>query len=170
MGKQQDWDKACKLRKIVKDMKTKSVKCSRTGNMKGGVILTDETAKPYKEELAKLEAKLAKEKEKMSTGERVDTAAAEVMADAEQNKDEIKDYIAEQFAKLAPKKFTQQINKWAYIAAKGSGDYYKTPSGQIFLRKGDIPEKCTFIHKVRVHECIDKDLDIYKYFHQDGTA
>ena len=82
MGKQQDWKKVTTIRKIVKDMKTKSVKCSRTGDMKGGVILTDETAKPYKEELAKLEAKLAKEKEEMSTGERVDTAAAEVMADA----------------------------------------------------------------------------------------
>ena len=170
MGKQQDWKKVSTLRKIVKDMKTKAVKCKRTGNMKGGVILTDEAVKPYMEELANLEAKLAKEKEEMSTGERVDTAAAEVIADAEQNKDEIKEYIAEQFAKLAPKKFTQQINKWAYIAAKGSGDYYKTLSGQIFPRKGDIPEECTFIHKVRVHECIDNDLDIYKYFHEDGTA
>lgn len=170
MGKQQDWKKVSKLRKIVKDMKTTAVKCSRTGNIKGGVILTDEAVKPYMEELANLEAKLAKEKEEMSTGERVDTAAAEVIADAEQNKDEIKKYIAEQFAKLAPKKFTQQINKWAYIAAKGSGDYYKTLSGQIFPRKGDIPEECTFIHKVRVHECIDNDLDIYKYFHEDGTA
>ena len=170
MGKQQDWKKVSTLRKIIKDMKTTAVKCSRTGNMKGGVILTDEAVKPYMEELANLEAKLAKEKEEMSTGERVDTAAAEVIADAEQNKDEIKEYIAEQFAKLAPKKFTQQINKWAYIAAKGSGDYYKTLSGQIFPRKGDIPEECTFIHKVRVHECIDNDLDIYKYFHEDGTA
>ena len=173
MGKQQDWKKVSTLRKIVKDMKTKAVKCSRTGNIKGGVILTDETVKPYMEELANLEAKLAKEKEEMSTGERVDTAAAEVIADAEQNKDEIKQYIAEQFAKLAPKKFTQQINKWAYIAAKGSGDYYKTLSGQIFprlQREGDIPEGCTFMHKVRVHECIDNDLDIYKYFHEDGTA
>ena len=170
MGKQQNWEKVSKLRKIVKDMKTKAVKCSRTGNMKGGIILNDETVKPYMEELANLEAKLAKEKEEMSTGERVDTAAAEVIADAEQNKDEIKEYIAEQFAKLAPKKFTQQINKWAYIAAKGSGDYYKTSSGQVFPRKGDIPEECTFIHKVRVHECIDNDLDIYKYFHEDGTA
>ena len=170
MGKQQDWKKVSKLRKIVKDMKTTAVKCSRTGNIKGGVILNDETVKPYMEELANLEAKLAKEKEEMSTGERVDTAAAEVIADAEQNKDEIKSYIDEKFAKLAPKKFTQQINKWAYIAAKGSGDYYKTLSGQIFPRKGDIPEECTFMHKVRVHECIDNDLDIYKYFHEDGTA
>ena len=103
MGKQQDCKKVSKLRKIVKDMKTKAVKCSRTGNMKGGIILNDETVKPYMEELANLEAKLAKEKEEMSTGERVDTAAAEVIADAEQNKDEIKEYIAEQFAKLAPK-------------------------------------------------------------------
>ena len=62
MGKQQDWKKVTTIRKIVRDMKTKSVKCSRTGDMKGGVILTDETAKPYIEELAKLEAKIATEK------------------------------------------------------------------------------------------------------------
>ena len=105
MGKQQDWTKVTYLRKIIKDMKTKSVKCSRAGNSKGGVILTDETVKPYMEELAKLEAKIAKEKEEMSAGERVDTAAAEVMADAEQKKDEIKQYIAEHFAKVFPKKF-----------------------------------------------------------------
>lgn len=55
--------KVSALRKIVKDMQTKSVKCSRTGNSKGGVILTDETVKPYMEELSKLEAKMAKEKE-----------------------------------------------------------------------------------------------------------
>jgi len=170
MGKQQDWDKVCKLRKVVKDMKTKEKKDPHTGKIRGGIILTDETLKPYKEELTKLEAKIAKDKEQMSIGERVDTAAAEVIADAEQNKDDIKEYIAEQFAKLAPKKFTQPINKWAYIAAKGSGDYYKNASGQIFPRKGDIPENCTFIHKVRVHDCIDKDVDMYKYFHEDGTA
>ena len=169
MGKQQDWDKISKLRKIVKNRKTTIIK-NPNGNIKGGVILTDETLKPYMEKLAALEAKIAKDKEQMSIGERVDTAAAEVIADAEQNKDEIKEYIAEQFAKLAPKKFTQPINKWAYIAAKGSGDYYKNASGQIFPRKGDIPENCTFIHKVRVHDCIDKDVDMYKYFYEDGTA
>ena len=169
MGKQQDWEKISKLRKVVKDRKTTIIK-NPNGNIKGGVILTDETLKPYMEKLAALEAKIAKDKEQMSIGERVDTAAAEVIADAEQNKDDIKEYIAEQFAKLAPKKFTQPINKWAYIAAKGSGDYYKNASGQIFPRKGDIPENCTFIHKVRVHDCIDKDVDMYKYFHEDGTA
>ena len=169
MGKQQDWEKISKLRKVVKDRKTTIIK-NPNGNIKGGVILTDETLKPYMEKLAALEAKIAKDKEQMSIGERVDTAAAEVIADAEQNKDDIKEYIAEQFAKLAPKKFTQPINKWAYIAAKGSGDYYKNASGHIFPRKGDIPENCTFIHKVRVHDCIDKDVDMYKYFHEDGTA
>ena len=105
MGKQQDWKKVTTLCKIVKDLKTKVRKDLRTGKIQGGVILTDETVKPYMEELAKLEAEIAKEKEQMSTGERVDTAAAEVMAHAEQKKDEIKQYIAEHFAKLCPKTF-----------------------------------------------------------------
>lgn len=177
MGEQQDWTKATYLRKIIKNMKTQVRKCSRTGNMKGGVILTDETVKPYMEELAKLEAKFAKEKKQMSTGERVDTAAAEVMADAEQNNDEILAKIAEHFAKLAPTKLTQPIHKWAYIAAEGSGDYYKTPSGQLFPRCNpqsgemcDIAEAYTFIHKVRIHKCTDQDLDMYRHFHEDGKA
>ena len=72
MGKQQDWDKACKLRKVVKDMKTKDVKVSRTGKIKGGIILTDETVKPYKEKLAKLEAKIKADREQMSNVERID--------------------------------------------------------------------------------------------------
>ena len=72
MGKQQDWDKVCKLRKVVKDMKTKEVKVSRTGKIKGGIILTDETVKPYKEKLAKLEAKIKADREQMSNVERID--------------------------------------------------------------------------------------------------
>ena len=92
------------LRRTIRDRKTTIVK-DKNGVQKGGVTLTDETIKPYQKQLADLEAKIAKDKENMSTGERVDTAAAEVIADAEQNKDEIKQYIAEHFAKVFPKKF-----------------------------------------------------------------
>ena len=60
MGKQQDWDKVCKLRKVVKDMKTKEKKDPHTGKIRFGIILTDETLKPYKEEFTKLEATIAK--------------------------------------------------------------------------------------------------------------
>ena len=127
MGKPQDWKKATALRKTVKDMKTKSVKCSRPSNIKGGLILTDETAKPYKEELSKLEAKLTKEKEKMSTGERVDTAAAEVMADPEQNEDKIKEYIAEQFAKSAPKKVYTTNQQMAVHCCEGEWELLQNP-------------------------------------------
>ena len=79
--------------------------CPQSLSIGGGIILDDGTIKPYLKELADLEAKIAKDKENMSTGERVDTAAAEVMADAEQKKNEIKQYIAEHFAKVLPKKF-----------------------------------------------------------------
>ena len=64
MGKQQDWNKVSKLRKIVKDLETKENKDPRTGKIKGGIILTDQTVKPYKEELAKLEAKMKADREK----------------------------------------------------------------------------------------------------------
>ena len=101
MGKQQDWDKISKLRKIVKDRKTTIIK-NPNGNIKGGVILTDETLKPYMEKLAALEAKTKTNREQMTTVEHIDDNTAEIIADAEQNKDEIKEYIAEQFATLAP--------------------------------------------------------------------
>ena len=169
MMKAQQWDNLTYLRKTIKDRRTKIVK-DKSGGQKGGVILTDETVKPYMEELAKLEAKMAEDKDKMSAGERVDTAAAEVMAAAEQNKDELKGFIGEQFAKAFPKKFQKPINQWAYIEAKGSGDYYKTPEGGYVKRLGDIPPGCIFIHKVRVQEQIDDELDMYKYFHEDGTV
>ena len=72
MGKQQDWDKVSKLRKVVKDMKTKEKKDPHTGKIRGGIILTDETVKPYKEKLAKLEAKIKADREQMSNVERID--------------------------------------------------------------------------------------------------
>ena len=103
MVKEQDWKKISRLRKIVKDRKTPVKNDRLTGKPKGGVDLNDETVTPYAEKLAKLEAKIAKEKEEMSTGERVDTAAAEVMADASQNKDEMKQFFADQFAKFCLK-------------------------------------------------------------------
>ena len=105
MVQERDWKKASKLRKIIKDRKTPVKKDSVTGKSKGGVELNDETVTPYEEKLAKLEAKIAKEKEDMSTGQRVDTAAAEVMADASQNKDDMKQFIVDQFAKFCPKMF-----------------------------------------------------------------
>jgi hypothetical protein len=72
MGKQQDWEKVSKLRKVIKSGKTTEVKDSRTGKIKGGIILTDETVKPYKEKLAKLEAKIKADREQMSNVERTD--------------------------------------------------------------------------------------------------
>ena len=37
-------------------------------------------------------------------------------------------------------------------------------------RLGDIPPGCIFVHKVRVQEQIDDELDHYKYYHEDGTV
>ena len=70
MTKQSDWDKKCKLAKIISDRKTTIVK-DKNGNKKGGILLNDETAQPYVRELEALEAKIAKDKEKMSTNERL---------------------------------------------------------------------------------------------------
>jgi hypothetical protein len=108
MKKSKDWCRITYLRRTIRDRKTTIVK-DKNGVQKGGVTLTDETIKPYLKQLDDLEAKIAKDKENMSTGERVDTAAAEVIAGAEQNKDEIKQYIAEQFAKAWPKKFRDAV-------------------------------------------------------------
>ena len=105
-------------------MKTKAQK-SRNGNSVGGVVLNEETVKPYAKQLADLEAKMAKDKEQMSTKERVDNAAEDVKADAEQNTAKILASLDANFKIAYPKKF-MLINKWAYIDAIGSGDYYKT--------------------------------------------
>ena len=164
-----DYNKIAYLRKTIRDRRTRIVK-DKNGDQKGGVILTDETIQPYERELAALEAKMAEDKEKMKTGERVDAAAEDVKADAEQNKEDLMALINDKFEKLAPNKFKQDINKWAYIDAKGNSDYYKRPDGKVYPRTGDIPPECTFIHKVRVQGCIEKELDLYKFFHEDGTA
>ena len=71
----------------IRNKKTAITKQER--KVKGGVILNDETVKPYMEELAKLEAKMAKDKQKMSTGERVDNAAEQVMAAGQTNTEDI---------------------------------------------------------------------------------
>ena len=64
-----------------------------------------------------------------------------------------------------------QNNKWAYIPAKGNGDYYKTPKKATMKKRlGDIPPGCIFVHKVRVQERIDDELDHYKYYYEDGTV
>ena len=81
------------------------MKNPRLGKTKGGFILTDETLKSFKDELAALVANMANDEEEMRIGERMDTAAEEVMADASQNKEEVKEYIVEQLAKLSPNKF-----------------------------------------------------------------
>ena len=169
MGKEVDWKRVSKLRKIIKDRRTK-VQKSRNGNVVGGKELNDETIKPYLDELAELGAKIAKDKEQMSTGERVDAAAQEAMANNDQNTADTQQFVHECFARAFPNKFRNGIHRWAYVDAKGSGDYYKRPDGTVHPRTGEIPEGCTFAHKVRVQECIDKDLDIYKYWHEDGTA
>jgi len=169
MTKQQDWKRITHIRGIIKDRQTKITK-DKNGNKRGGILLNDETIKPYVEELKALEAKMAKDKEKMTTNERVDDAAEDVKANNDANTTELKAHIDAQFEKLNPKKFKNQINKWAYIQAKGSADYYKTPNGRYMKRIGDIPPGCIFTHKIRVQEKIDDELDMYKYFHEDGTA
>lgn len=169
MTKHQDYNKVSMLRNIIKNRQTRIVK-DKHGNKKGGIILTAETIKPYVEELEALEAKMAKDKEQMTTNERVDDAAEDVKANNDTNTDRIIDHINAKFEKLNPKKFKNQINKWAYIQAKGSGDHYKTPEGKYVKRLGDIPPGCIFIHKVRVQEKVDDELDMYKYFHEDGTV
>jgi len=169
MTRQQEWKRVTYLRGIIKDRQTKIVK-DKNGNKKGGLILTDETVQPYVRELEALEAKMAKDKEKMSSNERLDDVAENVNAHGDANTEALKAYIDEKFEKAYPKKFKTQINKWAYIQAKGSADYYKTPDGRYIKRLGDVPPGCIFIHKIRVHEKIDDELDIYKYFHEDGTA
>ena len=170
MGMRCEWEKVSKLRKIIKDMKTKAQK-SRNGNIVGGVILNEETAKPYAKQLAELEAKLAKDKEQMPTGERMDTVGQEVMANDDQNTEAVIAVVKAGFKKAYPKKFKDSdIDTWAYIDAKGSADYYKTSYGDAHPRKDDIPVNCVFVHKVFVVTCIDKDLDLYKFFHEDGKA
>ena len=85
MVKQEDGDRITKVRKILKDEKTRVVTDS-SGKTKGGVAIVEGSAlhNKYSKELADLEAKVAREKESMSAGDRADTAAAEVMADLRQ--------------------------------------------------------------------------------------
>ena len=101
MGKQQEWKQITYLRKVIKCGKTPITK-KPNGTISGGVTLTDETIKPYVEKLAALEAKTKTSREQMTNVEHIDDNTAEIIADAEQNKDEIKEYIAEQFATVAP--------------------------------------------------------------------
>jgi hypothetical protein len=169
MTKQQEWKRITHLRGIIKDRQTKITKDTH-GNRRGGTILNDETIKPFVAELKALEEKLAKDKQKMTTNERIDDAAEDVKANNDANTAELKAHIDTKFEQLNPKKFKNQINKWAYMQAKGSGGHYKTPEGKYIKRLGDIPPGCTFIHKVRVQEKVDDELDMYKYFHEDGTV
>ena len=150
MGKQFEWEKLSKLRKVIKDRKTTIVKKSN-GTTSGGVILTDETIKPYLDQLADLEAKIAEDKKAMTTEERVDNAAEEVIADAAQNKDDITTTIKDCFAKAFPKKFAK-IHKWAYV---------RPSSGSA----GEGPKI-----KVRVDEYMDRETDTYKYYDANGKA
>ena len=89
MDKQWSWNKFYQLRnrvyhlrKIFKDKKTRIVK-GKDGKLKGGVDFVEgsDLYNKYSKELADLEAKMARAKESMSTGERVDTAAQEIIAE-----------------------------------------------------------------------------------------
>ena len=110
MTKQTGWERKCKLAKIIRDMKTTGVKC-KDGRTKGGIILNDETVQPYVRELEALEAKMAKDKETMSTNERLDNAADDVNANNDANTEKILAHVGACFEKLNPKKFKTQINK-----------------------------------------------------------
>jgi len=87
----------------------------------------------------------------MSTKERIDDAAEEVMADAEQNKNDVISIIDNRFSKAFPKKFSK-IGKWAYVSP-ASGSAKAAPK-----------------IKVRVDEEIDKELNLYKYYDDKGNA
>ena len=69
MAKNQEWRRISYLRGIIKDRKT-PINKKPSGNISGGVILTDEHLKPYMETLAALEAKMNANREQMSTVER----------------------------------------------------------------------------------------------------
>ena len=84
MTKGQDWAKITYLRATIKSRRTKIVK-DKNGRTKGGIALDDETIKKYQEQLDVLESKMAKDKEKMTTNERVDNAAEQVIANADVN-------------------------------------------------------------------------------------
>ena len=88
MTKGQDWAKITYLRATIKSRRTKIVK-DKNGRTKGGIALDDETIKKYQEQLDVLESKMAKDKEKMTTNERVDNAAEQVIANADVNADKI---------------------------------------------------------------------------------
>ena len=103
MTKQQDWRRIAYLRGIIRDRQTTIVK-DRNGNKKGSIILNDETVQPYVRELEALEAKMAKEKEKMSTNERVDDAAENVNAHNDANTEKMLAHVSTCSEKLNPKK------------------------------------------------------------------
>ena len=70
---------------------------------KGGVILNDETIKPYVRELEALEAKLAKDKEQMATKQRIDDVADNANANNDANTEMLRQHMDENFAKAFPK-------------------------------------------------------------------
>ena len=78
MTKKQNWRTNSYLRVIIKDRKTPIIK-KRDGRTAGGVSLTDETVKPYEEQLASLEAKVKEAKEQMTTVERMDDNTTEIV-------------------------------------------------------------------------------------------
>ena len=145
MTNKQDWRKISYLRVIIKDRKTPIIK-KRDGRTAGGVSLTDETVKPYKEQLASLEAKVKEAKEQMTTVERMDDNTAELTAHNGINTDRIIESVQEGFSKLAPKKFNC-VGKCAYIVAKPVGDYY---SGIYYrnptVHSYDAEETLQFLH------------------------
>ena len=53
---------------------------------------------------------------------------------------------------------------------KGQRWLLQKSSRKYAKRLGDIPPGCIFVHKVRVQEQIDDELDHYKYDYEDGTV
>jgi hypothetical protein len=98
MTKQQDWKRVTYLRGIIKNRRSQITK-DRHGNTKGGVVLNDETIKPFVAKLKALEEKLAKDKEKMTTNERVDDAADHINAHNDANTDKIMVEVKREFGK-----------------------------------------------------------------------
>ena len=127
MKRQCSWQKISELRKILKDKKTRVVK-GKDGKIKGGVDIVDGSNlhNKYSKELADLEAKMARAKESMTTGERVDTAAQEIIADAALNKEVLADQL-----QANQEKTTEMLNGIQELLKEASHDRMKKAPGNL---------------------------------------
>ena len=162
MTKGQDWAKITYHRATIKSRRTKIVK-DKNGRTKGGIDLDDETIKKYQEQLDVLESKMAKDKEKMTTNERVDNAAEQVIANADVNADKTIECFQQGLSKLAPKKFSH-INMWASESNCEEDDNLLT-----HYERGDDTAPCAKRFKVS-DESDSRKLNIPASIEQQSAA